>query len=110
MDVPAASAGQPKGVPGAVVWIYVSVPPYVPAEGLVVGAGAAVVVDAGLAVVDAGAAAVVIDAAGFVVCVAVVVVVDGVLQPTINEAHKTRRHEMTMNFFTLEPPLYKLNS
>ena len=110
IEVPAASAGQPKGVPGAVVWIYVRVPPYVPAEDEVVGAGlavadagATVVVDIGLAVV-AGAAEVV-DMVGCRVCEAGVVgavVLDGELQPTINDAHKTMRHKGIINFFTLE--------
>jgi len=112
IEVPAASAGQPKGVPGAVVWIYVRVPPYVPAEEAVVGAGlavadvgATVVVDTGLAVV--AGAAVVDDMVGCRVCEAGVVetvVLDGELQPTINDAHKTIRHKGMINLFMLEPP------
>ena len=119
MEVPAASVGQPKGVPGAVVWIYVRVPPYLPAEDVavdagavaVVDAGAVAVVDAGLAVVEASAVVVVGDAAGGSVCAAGVVgagVVDGELQPIINEAHKTMRHKGTINLFILGPPLFEL--
>jgi hypothetical protein len=107
MVAPAASAGQPIGVPGAALWIYVRIPPDMGAgdvpviDGLAVVAAAVVVVAAGLAVVDA---AVVVVVAGLAVVDAAVVVgvdvVACVLQPIINEAHKSKKNAMTIDLFT----------
>ncbi len=73
-------------------------------------AGVAVAVNAGLVAVGAGAVVVMAeDEAGCMVCTVEAVedgVGEGVLQPTINKAHKTKRHKKTTNLFILEPPRF----
>lgn len=108
-EPPAASAGQPMGVPGPAAWMNLRVPPYVgvteagAGAGFVMGAVGAVV-GAGLAVVGAGAAVVVGDAAGFgAVAVVGAGVVVGVPQPITTATHIARVNRITINLFIFPP-------